>query len=96
MPAPNRQRLVASVGCDGFLFSSEDRIDVEAKAFRYASPVRGISFVEVPALQFLDALGSLAEVADDVANQSLGGWPALSRSTESFALHALILLLYIY
>ena len=71
MPAPYRFRPNPSVGCREFPFGSENRLDVESKAFRHASSVRWIGFVEVFALQFLDALRSLAEAAYDVANQSL-------------------------
>src|ERR1700686_195010 len=71
IPAPHRSRHNPSIGRYGLSFGSDNRIDVEAKAFRYAGSVRRIGFVEVFALQFLDALRSLTEVADDVADQSL-------------------------
>src|ERR1700685_952337 len=71
IPAPYRFRLNSSVGYRDFPFGSENRLDVEAKAIRHASSICRIGFVEVFALQFLDALRSLAEAAYDVADQSL-------------------------
>src|SRR4029077_13980800 len=70
-PSPHRSLLNPSVGGYGFSFGCEDRLDVEAKTFRDAAAIRGIGLVEVLALQFLDAVRSLTQAANDVADQSL-------------------------